>query len=138
MAYPCHYADMVNLFGRGPPQLSMIFNQTVDSIDANCEKLINAGCLALVYKLFLTLYTEKEQLLEICGISSMLQIVLFADRKFNKVFCTNVFMLWNFIANLCSPVERRRHDCSLLTRLNLLQIVLHFSNAFWHENEAFL
>ena len=86
LAYPCHYADMVNLFGRGPPQFSMIFNQTVDSIDANCEKLINAGCLALVYKLFLTLYTEKEQLLEICGISSMLQMVLLRTESSTKYF----------------------------------------------------
>ena len=34
-AYPCRYADMVLLFGRAPPQLSMIFNQTVDFIGTN-------------------------------------------------------------------------------------------------------
>ena len=33
LAYPCCYADMVPFFGRAPPQLSMMFNQTVDFID---------------------------------------------------------------------------------------------------------
>ena len=35
LAYPCRYVDMVPIFGRSIPQLSMIFNQTVDLIDSN-------------------------------------------------------------------------------------------------------
>ena len=30
LAYPCRYVDMVPLFGRSVPQLSMIFTQTID------------------------------------------------------------------------------------------------------------
>ena len=103
LVYACRYVDMAPLFGRVLPQFSMIFNQTMDFIDTNrghrLQTLIKAGFLALVYKIFLILYTEKEQLLTLCGISLMVQFVLFADRKTNNVFCIkgkNVFMLLNF------------------------------------------
>ena len=35
LAYPCRYVDMVPLFGRSVPQLSMIFNQKIDLIDSS-------------------------------------------------------------------------------------------------------
>ena len=90
LAYPCRYADMVPLFGRAPPQLSMIFNQTVDFIDTNYGHPLqncNYGWLSRPsYKLSLTLYTEEEQLLTVCGVSLMVQFVLFADRKSKTYF----------------------------------------------------
>ena len=49
LACPCRYADMVPLFGRAPPQLSMIFNQTVDFINTNWGGLLqyfNQGWLS--------------------------------------------------------------------------------------------
>ena len=52
LACPCRYADMVPLFGRAPPQLSMIFNQTVDFIDTHWEHLLqyfNQGWLSRPY-----------------------------------------------------------------------------------------
>ena len=35
VTYPCRYVDMVPLFGRSVPQLSMIFNETTDLIDSS-------------------------------------------------------------------------------------------------------
>ena len=35
LAYPCRYLDMIPLFGRPVPLLSMIFNQTIDLIDSS-------------------------------------------------------------------------------------------------------
>ena len=35
LAYPCRYFHMIPRFGRAAPQLSMVFNQTIDFIDGN-------------------------------------------------------------------------------------------------------
>ena len=35
LAYPCRHVDMVPLFGRSVPQLSIIFDQTIDLIDSS-------------------------------------------------------------------------------------------------------
>ena len=82
-AYPCRYADMVPLFGRAPPQLSMTFNQTVDVIDTNWGHLLqyfNQSWLSRpCLQVSLTLYAEEKQNLTMCGISLMVQFVLFAD-----------------------------------------------------------
>ena len=40
LAYPCRYADLVPLFGRAPPQLSMKFNQIVDFIAITWGQLL--------------------------------------------------------------------------------------------------
>ena len=40
LAYPCRYADMVLLFGRSVPQLSMIFHRTIDLIDSSHNVII--------------------------------------------------------------------------------------------------
>ena len=40
LAYPCRYADMVLLFGRSVPQLSMIFHRTADLIDSSHNVII--------------------------------------------------------------------------------------------------
>ena len=40
LAYTCRYFDMIPIFGRAVPQLSMIFNQTIDFIDSNWGHLL--------------------------------------------------------------------------------------------------
>ena len=40
LAYPCRYFDMIPRFRRAVPQLSMIFNQTIDFIDGNWGHLL--------------------------------------------------------------------------------------------------
>ena len=40
LAHPCRYADMVLLFGRSVPQLSMIFHRTTDLIDSSHNVII--------------------------------------------------------------------------------------------------
>ena len=52
LAYPCRYFDMIPRFGRAVPQLSMIFNQTIDFIDLNWGHFLqtmNQQWLSLVH-----------------------------------------------------------------------------------------
>ena len=49
LAHPCRYADMVLLFGRSVPQLSMIFHRTIDLIDSSHNHRLsdlNPRCLS--------------------------------------------------------------------------------------------
>lgn len=58
-----------------------------------------------------------------CGVSLMVQFVLFTGPNFNIVFYIRPC---GMIANLHGPVERKRHDCALLAISNLLQDLRQF------------
>ena len=62
-AYPCHYRDMVKVFGRSAPELSMIFNVVIDWLYTNHRHRItqcihNHGILSLA---LLDVYLTSQQ-----------------------------------------------------------------------------
>ena len=53
VAYPCRYADMINLFGKGPPHsLVWYLTKLWNSLTQIELLLINAGCLVLLLTKF--------------------------------------------------------------------------------------
>ena len=137
LAYPCWYADMVPLFGRAPPQLSMIFNQTINFIDTNWGRLLqylNHGWLSrpclqtfsdFIYRTGAALDNVwgflDDTVPPICRLKVQQRILYHRHKHFDALKFQSVTRPSGIIANLYGPVEGRRHGCALLAMPNLLQ-----------------
>ena len=137
LAYPCRYADMVPLFGRAPPQLSMTFNQTVDVIDTNCghrlqyfnQSWLSRPCLQAVSDSLCRRGAELDNVWDfldgtvrpICRLKIQQRILCNRHKRFHALKFQSVTTPSGMIANLYGPVEGRRHGCAFLAISNLLQ-----------------
>ena len=144
LAYPCRYADMVPLFVSAPPQLSMIFNQTVDFIDTNWEHLLqyfNQGwlsrpCLQAFSGSLCRRGAELDNVWgfldgtvrPICRPKVQQRILCNRHKRFHALKFQSVTTPSGVTANLYDPVEGRRHGCAFLAISNLLQdLIRQFS-----------
>ena len=139
LACPCRYADMVPLFGRAPPQLSMIFN----FIDINWGHLLqyfNQGWLSRpCLQTFSDSTYRRGAALDnvwgfldgtvrpICRPKVQQRILYNGHKRFHALKFQSVTTPSGMIANLYGPAEGRRHDCALLAMSNLLQDLRQFS-----------
>ena len=144
LAYPCRYVDMVPLFGRSVPQLSMIFKQAIDLIDfIHNHRLIdlNQGWLSpRCLKAFVDSAHRKGTTLDnvwglIDGTARPSCIPKVNHRRLyngHKQLHTlkyqSVTTPSGIIANLFGPVEGKRHDCAVLEMSGLLQTLQRYSH----------
>ena len=126
LVYACRYVDMAPLFGRVLPQLSMIFNQTMDFVDTNWRhrlKTFNQGwfshpCLQnfsdsiyrkgaaadIVWGLF------DGTVRPICRPKDQQGILYKGHKRFHAFKFQSFTTPSGMIANLNGSVETRRHD----------------------------
>ena len=143
LAYPCRYLDMVPLFGRSVPQLS-IFNQTMDLIDSSHNHRLNdlnqvwltPSCLKAfadsVHRKGAALdnmWGFKDGTVRPCCRPTVSQRILYNKHKrLHALKYQSATAPSGMIANLFGPVEGKRHDCAILTMSGLLQTLQRYSH----------
>ena len=127
---------MVLLFGRALPQLSMIFNQTVEFINTNRGHLLqyfnqswlSRPCLQTFSD---SIYRRKAALDNVWGFldgttqpiwkPKVQQCILYNGyKRFHVLKFQSITTPSRMIANLYGPVEGIKHDYTLLAMSNLL------------------
>lgn len=135
-AYPCRYADMVPLFGRPVPQLSIISNHIMNLIFDNWGHLLNEFNQNWLSPENLKLYSnaihQKGGALDncwgfidgtvrpICRPGEFQRIMYNGHKRVHALKFQSVVAPNGFIANLYGPVEGKRHDSGMLRMSQLL------------------
>ena len=144
LAYPCHYVDMVPLFGRSVPQLSMIFNQKIDLIDSSDNHRLsdlNQGWLSpRCLKAFADSVHRKGAALDDvwgfidgtvrpgCRPKVNQRILYNRHKRLHALKYQSVTTPSGMVANVFGPVKGKRHDCAILAMLGLLQTLQGYSH----------
>ena len=144
LAYPCRYFDMIPRFGKAVPQLSMIFNLTMDFIDGNWGHLLRNTNQPWLSPGNLMLFANAIHMrgaaldnvwgfingtVRACCRPQVAQRLLYNGHKRHHALKYQVVSTPNgLVANLYGPVEGKRHDCALLAMSGLLQALQQFSH----------
>ena len=144
LAYPCRYVDMVPLFGRSVPQLSMIFKQAIDLINSiHNHRLsdLNQGWLSpRCLKAFADSAHRKGTALDnvwglidgtvrpCCRPKVNYRILYNGHGRLYALKYQSVTTQRGMIANLFGPVEVQRHGCAVLAMSGLLQTLQRYSH----------
>ena len=142
LVYPCRYVDMVPLFGRSVPQLSMIFNQTIDLIDSSYNHRLSdlsQGWLSpCCLKAFADSVHRKGAALDniwrfidgtvrpCCRPKVNQRILYNGHKRLHALKYQSVTTPSGMIANLFGPVKGKRHDCVILAVSGLLQTLQRY------------
>ena len=142
LVYPCHYVNMVPLFGRSVPQLSMIFNQTIDLIDSSHNHRLSdlsQGWLSpCCLKAFADSVHRKGAALDniwgfidgtvrpFCRPKVNQRILYNGHKRLHALKYQSVTTPSGMIANLFGPVKGKRHDCVILAMSGLLQTLQRY------------
>lgn len=137
IAYPCRYFNMISRFGRAVPQLSMIFNQTIDFIDSNWGHLLQnmnqpwltpgnlmlfANAIHMRGAALDNFWGFIDGTVRACCRPKVAQRMLYNGHKRHHALKYRAVSTPNgLVANLYGPVESKRHDCALLAMSGLLQ-----------------
>ena len=132
------------MFGRSVPQLSIIFNQTIDLIDSSHNDRLsdlNQGWLSpRCLKAFADSAHRKVAALDniwgfidgtvrSCCRPKVNQRILYNGHKRLHAFnYQSVTTPGGMIANLFGSVEGKRHDCAILAMSGLLQTLQRYSH----------
>ena len=135
---------MVLLFSRSVPQLSMIFNQTIDLMDSSHNHRlsnVNKGWLsACCLKAFADSVHRKGAALDnvwgfidgtvrpCCRPKVNQQILHNGHKRLHILKYQPVTTPSGMIANFFGPVEDKRHDCVILGMSGLLQTLQRYSH----------
>ena len=144
LAYPCRYFDMMPRFGRAVPQLSMIFNQTIDYIDGNWGHLLRnmnqpwlspgnlmlfANAIHMRGAALDNVWGFIDGTVRACCRPQVAQRLLYNGHKRHHALKYQAVSTPNgLVANLYGPIEGKRHDCALLAMSGLLQALQQFSH----------
>lgn len=136
-AYPCRYADMVPIFGRPVPELSLMSNYMVDYLYNTYETLLhtfNQPWLApRQLEIFAAAISNKGAPLDhcwgfidgtvrpVCRPGRNQRVLYNGHKRVHAIKFQSIVAPNGMIANLYGPVEGRRHDSGMLAMSELLQ-----------------
>lgn len=137
LAYPCRYSDMIPLFARPVPVISMLTNEVIDYIYDNHHHRITAWNQDLLMPLKLEAYAaavhDKGGALNncfgfidgtvrpICRPGEHQRIVYNGHKRVHAIKFQSVTLPNGIIAQLFGPVEGRKHDSGMLADSGLPQ-----------------
>ncbi|XP_028410552.1 uncharacterized protein LOC114533250 [Dendronephthya gigantea] len=136
LAFPCRYADMIQLFGRPVPELCMITNKILDFIYERHghrltewnENLMNPENLQIYAD---TVYRKGAALSNcfgfvdgtvrpICRPIALQRFVYNGHKRTHAIKFQSVTLPNGIIANMFGPVEGKKHDAGMLADSGLL------------------
>ena len=143
LAYPCRYLDIIPTFARSVPELSIIFNQTLEFIYEQWCRLLqnfNQAWLSLEnLQLFANAIHAQGAALDncwrfvdgtvrpTCRPGQNQRILYNGHKKVHAIKFQSVVAPNGLIANMFGPVEGRRHDSAMLQMSGLLPYLHQFS-----------
>ena len=137
-AYPCRYGDLVPMFGRSFPELSIISNHVMDYIYDTFGHLSTFNQPSL-QRAQLEMYADAIHqsgaalqncwgfidgtVRPICRPRSNQRILYNGHKRVHSIKFQSVVIPNGLIENLWGPMEGRRHDCALLASSGLLNLL---------------
>lgn len=145
LAFPCRFSDLIPRFGRSVPDMSYIFNRTLDIIHNRFGRLLTSFNQAWLSKDALKDFADcihaKGAPLDNCwgfidgtlrGIArpGTDQKAMYSGHKRHHGYKMQSVSTPNgLIANLFGPIEGSRHDCYLLAQSGFMDILQRYSIA---------
>lgn len=143
LAYPCRYSDMIPQFGRPVPQLSIIFNKTIDIIHSEWGRLLDTMNQPWLQPPHLANFARSihqkgapldnvwgfiDGTVKACCKPGQYQREVYnGHKRIHSLKYQSVTTPSGMIANLFGPIGGRRHDSALLALSGLLQQLQQFS-----------
>ena len=138
-AYPCRYEDLVPLFGRPVPQLSMVVGEAMDLLHVQFGRLLSRLHQPWLSQAQLAQFSEaiyrKGAALDncwgfidgtvrpVCRPGENQRVLYNGHKRVHAIKFQSVVAPNGLIANLFGPVEGRRHDSGMLAMSGLLPML---------------
>ena len=141
-AYPCRYADMVPIFGRAVPELSIMTNRILDFMYDTHGHLLRSFNQAWLAPAELSSYADAVHqkgsplnncwgfvdgtVRPVCRPGNNQRVLYNGHKRVHAIKFQSIVAANGLIANLYGPVEGKRHDSGMLAMSNIFpQLQLH-------------
>ena len=136
LSYPYRFTNMVPLFGHNPTEICLIFNDVLHFIYQHHHHRLQSWDLNFLQPRFLQSYADAVSqkgaplnncfgfvdgtLISICRPSLCQRQVYNVHKRVHDIKFQSIVLPNGLIGNLVGPWEGRRHDCTMLHELGLL------------------